>query len=200
MHAILGISSICLNASAIVIALIIVSTMSFYFVMRMRNKSFVWYILIVWLSLSGIPKANTSLASLFGHDLFQFYHGFTMFSCQLLRLTSFALDYCETHANSNENANEMDAKEISHEISQQFSLAKFLGYAFYSPVFVEGPPFNYSHYTDAAIIIKLKPFLVRMQQLIFGIFRLFAIFLVNELMLHHFYAGAVIADRSVSTY
>lgn len=197
MHAIFGITSMCLNASAIVIALIVVSTLSFYLVMRMGKKSFVWYVLIVWLSLSGIPKANTSLSSLFGCDLFQFYHGFTMFSCQLLRLTSFALDYCETHAKSNENANENDAKKISHEISQRFSLDKFLGYAFYSPVFVAGPPFNYSHYADAEII-KFKPFMVRMQQLIFGIFRLSSIYLVNELMLHHFYAGAVIADHAVS--
>lgn len=197
MHAILGISSMCLNASAVVIALIVVSTLSFYLVMRLRKKYFIWYILIIWLSLSSIPKANTSLSSLFERDLFQFYHGFTMFSCQLLRLTSFALDYCKAHANSNENANEIDAKIIVHEISQRFSLEKFLGYAFYSPVFVEGPPFNYSHYADAEII-KFKPFMERMQQLIFGIFRLLVIYLVNELMLHHFYAGALIADHSVS--
>lgn len=193
MHAIVGISLMCLNASVIVIALIIVSTLSFYLVMRMGKKSFVWYILIVWLSLSGISKANTSLSSsLYGHDLFHFYHGCTMFSCQLLRLTSFALDYCEMQANSNENAN-----KITHEISQRFSLDKFLGYAFYSPVLVEGPPINYSHYAHAELI-EFKSFMVRMQHLIFGIFRLFAIYLVNELMLHHFYAGAVIADHSVS--
>lgn len=191
MHAILGILSMCSNASANVIALIIVSTLSFHFVMRMGKKSFVWYNLIVWLSLSGILKTNTSLSLLFRHDLFQFYHGLTMFSCQLLRLTSFALDYCEAHANTNENANEIDANKISHEISQRFSLEKFLGYAFYMPVFVEGPPFNYSHYADAETI-KLKP------SMIFEMFRLFAIYLVNELMLHYFYGGVVMADHSVS--
>lgn len=175
----------CFNIHPMICALIMMSTVSFYLVMQTRKKSMIWVILTVWLSLSGIVKADMWSMSLFGHYLqfFQLYHGLVAFSWQLLRLTSFTLDYCA--------AQKMES-------NRRFSLSNFLGYSFYMPVFMEGLPFNYAHYANMIQHNKWEMRMARIKQLSVELIHLFIIHLINDLMLHYFYTEAVIYDVTVS--
>lgn len=195
VHAILGILFVCFNLHPIITLLILMSAMSFYFVMQPGKKHFVWAILMFWLSLSGIVKADMPLLPLFsGHfTFFQLYHGLVAFSWQLLRLASFSFDFCDLQSNSLM----FKDKIVARTSNRRFSLSMFLGYAFYMPVFMDGPSFNFIHYANIFETCKQTFFLKRLKQLSLELVHLLIIYLLNELMLHYFHANVICHDKTV---
>lgn len=165
--------------------------------MQTKKKTFIWVILMIWLSLIGIVKHDMILSLVYGEylDFYQLCLGLTGFSWQLLRLTSFSLDYCDSKSPAIKLMHN-DGK-ISHKTNVIYSFGAFLGYSFYMPILMEGLPFNYSHYATMIQYNKWEKLSVRSKQLFVELIRLFFIYLLNELMLHYFYTDAVIYNEMV---
>lgn len=131
---------------------------------------------------------------------YEVYDAIVPFAWQLLRLTSFSLSRCTDSQKL--SAKTTDNEKRLAEWAQRYSLINYLGYGFYLPMFMQGPMLIYRRYVD--MIQKnesaknCNDLQSRLQQLMIMIFRLTAIHLVNELLMHYLYLDAFLYDTDVS--
>lgn len=119
------------------------------------------------------------------------FEALVTWSWLLLRTTSFALEY---------NKAKEDSLKKS-EMNDIFSVWKYLGYAFYLPVYQHGPPLIYQRYatmfTQTQRARKTES-VERLKQLILALLWIAGIYLLIEFFSHFIYVNVISYNPHVS--
>lgn len=196
MHAIIGVLFVCISFKPLVVGSIFVMVISYYITM-LGPKYGVWTLTVIWLGILNMLKQRTFdewLSSMTLTDK-EVCDAMIALSWLMLRVTSFALDYCNARKNWTEKQTEQEA--------DYFSTLHYLSYSFYLPVFLHGPPLIYERYGkmyDKMQLYRVQESWDRIKELLVTLLRIIAVYFLNELCMHFIYANAIIHDPDVSAY
>lgn len=165
---------------------------SFYFVRHTRRR-YIWLLTIMWLLIMNALKQTTVQTLLLAdlHDL-QLYEIIVYFCWMVLRLVSFTLDF------------RIDSTQTSASPStttNAYSFVNYLGYVFYVPTMLHGPPMIYQRYIHMLPLNKyqrVEDFLARLWGLLTTLVRLVVWYFAYELAMHYIYANNVVYNSQVS--
>lgn len=167
---------------------------SFYIMMFLR-KRYVWMLTIVWLAILNMLKQRESekwLASVLNET--EIYDGMIALSWLLLRVTSFAIDYCNTK-------NRCIEKMPPDQMLDHFSTLHYLSYSFYLPIYLHGPPIIYERYAKMYANNRLYPIeesVDRFKELMISLIRICCVYVLNEICMHFIYANVIIQNSDVN--
>lgn len=164
--------------------------LSYYFIRHKRPRC-IWLLTIFWLLIMNMLKQSSVQEVLLPdlHDL-ELYEAIVYFCWMVLRLVSFTLDYRD----------ECDHRSPS-EYGANYSIANYLGYVFYVPTMLHGPPMTYVRYIHMLPLNKyqrVEDFLARLSELLKTLVRLACWSFVYELAMHYIYANKVVYNSQVS--
>lgn len=127
------------------------------------------------------------------HDL-ELYEAIVYFCWMVLRLVSFTLDFQD----------EFDQSAPSeHGAGAHYSIVNYLGYVFYVPTMLHGPPMTYVRYIHMLPLNKyqlVEDFLARLNVLLKTLVRLACWSFLYELAMHYIYANKVVYNSQVSAF
>lgn len=163
--------------------------------MHAAQKRFVWLTLFSWLCFAGLVKADVRIRKLIPKDVthLEVYSGITIVAWQILRLTSYALDYCDALTKLMKKEN----------FCRKFSTLNLIGFCFYLPVLRQGPSISYSSYVNMIEENVTKSsqnsdFLKRAKNLVKELIGAASTCFIAVLMMHFLYADAFIYAPNVS--
>lgn len=192
MQAAIGILFVWNNFNPIVAISMFLMIASYYVIMRMQ-KSYVWMLTVVWLAILNMLKQSVweeTLSSLLNEK--EICDAMIALSWLLLRVTSFAIDYC----------NDRDKFRKSGEYLQhRYSTAQYFSYSFYLPIYLHGPPIIYERYASMYAknrLLDLDESFHRLKELLISMVHIGCIYLVNEFCMHFIYANVIIYNADVS--
>lgn len=120
------------------------------------------------------------------------YSGLIVLAGLLLRTKSFALDYCEAQ----------QQKRNQREMTDNFSIWRYLGYTFYLPVFRHGPPLVYCRYVTMWEKVhtpsRFTECAERLKRLIVALIWLGGIHQITVLFAHYIHAHVIVYSPFVS--
>lgn len=156
------------------------------------GKRYIWLVTVAWLAFINVVKqfiwSDFLLERFSTHAI---YEALVIWSWLLLRTTSFALEY--------NKAKEESWKKSA--INDTFSIWKYLGYAFYLPVYQHGPPLIYQRYatmftqTQRA---RKDESIERFKHLILALLWIGGIYLLIEFFSHFIYVNVISYNPHVS--
>lgn len=193
-HFAVGFLFVCVNFNAVVASAMFVMIFSFYIIMFLR-KRYVWMLTIVWLAILNMLKQKESeqwLASVLNET--EIYDGMIALSWLLLRVTSFAIDYCNTK-------NRRIEKMPPDQMLDHFSTLHYLSYSFYLPIYLHGPPIIYERYAKMYANNRLYPIeesVDRFKELMISLIRICCVYVLNEICMHFIYANVIIQNSDVN--
>lgn len=193
VHATVGILFVFHSFKPIVANTMILMVFSYYIVMMMR-KRYIWMLTIVWLGVLNMLKQSVLeewLSSMLNEK--EVCDAMIALSWLLLRVTSFALDYCNAQNKESNQDSECNA-------SDYFSTLKYLAYSFYMPVYLHGPPLIYERYGKMYAknrLHRVEESLERFVELIITLVRLGCVYILNEFCMHFIYANVIIYNPDV---
>lgn len=163
---------------------------SYYFIRYTRPRC-IWLLTIFWLLVMNMLK-RLSVQKMFLADLhdFELYEVIVYFCWMVLRLVSFTLDFRDEHNQRWPSENHND-----------YSMINYLGYVFYMPTMLHGPPMTYIRYIHMLPLNKyqrVEDFLKRLNELLKTLARLAFWSFVYELAMHYIYANNVVYNSQVS--
>lgn len=168
---------------------------TFYMAMLTTRKCVVVITFIFWLCIAGATKIARGRDFLPENITYEdFVDGLTINYWLVMRLVSFVLDYCDEIVGSSQS------KEYE-KINQKFSTINLLGFSFYLPVLMQGPPLlfsNYTHMIDDNSMRKNNDFRYRVNQLVIALIRVAVISFIAVFMMHYLYTDPVMYDEGVS--
>lgn len=194
VHATVGILFVFHSFKPIVANTMFLMVISYYLVMMMR-KRYIWMLTVFWLGVLNMLKQSMLeewLSSMLNEK--EVCDAMIALSWLLLRVTSFALDYC--------NAQNKELKELHSECngSDYFSTLNYLSYSFYMPVYLHGPPLIYERYGKMFAknrLHRVEESLDRFRELILSLARIGCVYMLNEFCMHFIYANVVIYNPDV---
>lgn len=160
------------------------------------RKPYVWMLTVIWLAILNMLKQSVweEKLSLELNEQ-EICEAMIALSWLLLRVTSFAIDYC----NARDNCQPMrNSEQIRDDC---FSTLHYLSYSFYLPVFLHGPPLIYERYArmfPKNQLLRIEESLCRLKELFLSLIRIGCIYLLNEFCMHFIYANVVIYNPDVS--
>ncbi|XP_031621788.1 protein-cysteine N-palmitoyltransferase Rasp-like [Contarinia nasturtii] len=192
VHAIFGISFLFSTYKMPIIATSITALLSFYIAMRSAKKRIVWFTLLAWLCFAGLVKFDMRSRKFISKNVthLEIFNGITAVGWQIIRLTSYTLDYCDALSNVNNSVK-------NAEFGRKFSLVNFIAFSFYLPFFAQGPPTIYMNYLSMINENKLGKncdLQKRVKNLLIELMRLAGTSFVAIVMMHYLYAEAISYD------
>lgn len=190
IHATIGISFVWTNFKPLVIGTIFAMAFSYYLVMALR-KRYVWILTVVWLAVLNMLKQSVweeRLSAILNEK--ELCDAMIALSWLLLRVTSFAIDYC--NARTTKDCEQIEIK---------FSTLHYLSYSFYLPVYLHGPPLIYERYATMIPrnrLHRVEESLYRLKELMISLLRVGCVYVLNEICMHFIYANVVIYNPDVS--
>lgn len=191
VHATVGILFVFHTFKPIVANIMFVMVITYFIVMQMR-KRYIWMLTIVWLGVLNMLKQSILeewLSSMLSEK--EVSDAMIALSWLLLRVTSFALDYC--------NARNEEPNKYS-DGSDYFSTLNYLSYSFYLPVYLHGPPLIYERYGRMYAknrLHRVEESLDRFRELIISLVRIGCVYVLNEFCMHFIYANVIIYNPDV---
>lgn len=193
MHATVGILFVFHSFKPIVANTMFLMVISYYLVMTMK-KRYIWILTVFWLGILNMLKQSMLeewLSSMLNEK--EVCDAMIALSWLLLRVTSFALDYC--------NAQNKELK-VHTECSgtDYFSTLKYLSYSFYMPVYLHGPPLIYERYGKMFAknrLQRVEESLDRFRELMITLARIGCVYMLNEFCMHFIYANVIIYHPDV---
>lgn len=190
VQAAIGILFVWTNFKPIVVIAIFAMVASYYIAMCMR-KRYVWMLTVVWLAILNMLKQSIG-DGLPSHELSEkeICDAMIALSWLLLRVSSFAIDYCNAKDKRAENTREY------------FSTLHYVSYSFYLPVFLHGPPLIYERFAKMYARNQLHPVeesFDRLKVFAISLIRIACIYVLNELCMHFIYANVIIYNPDVRT-
>lgn len=131
----------------------------------------------------------------------EIYDAMIALSWLLLRLTSFSVDYCNAKSTIDTCTTDAKKSERIRQFNQYFSTINFLGYSFYLPVYLHGPPLIYERYASMFKrneLHRVEESFLRLKNLLIALIRIGLIYLVNEFLMHFIYVNVLIYNTDVS--
>lgn len=195
MHATVGILFVYTNFKPLVAASMFIMVFS-YFVAMLLQKRYVWALTVIWLAILNMLKQSlweewqSSVQSAHERELCD---AMVALSWLLLRVTSFALDFC--------NARNISQEKRPEQGSDYFSTLHYLSYSFYLPVYLHGPPLNYERYGKMFPrnqLHRVEEAWHRVEELIISLFRIACVYCLNEFCMHFIYANVIAYNPDVS--
>lgn len=161
-----------------------------YFFIRYTRPRNIWLLTIFWLLIMNMLK-QSSVQEMFLKDLddLKMYEVIVYFCWMVLRLVSFTLDYRTEYDQHSPSDNRI-----------YYSIVNYLGYSFYIPTMLHGPPMTYARYIHMMPLNKyqrVEDFLVRLSELLKTLTRLAFWSFVYELSMHYIYANNVVYNSQV---
>lgn len=192
VHATIGILFICTNFKPLVVCSIFAMVISYYIAMLLTKRC-VWSLTVVWLAILNMLKQSVWEEYL-STELTEkeIYDAMICLSWLLLRVTSFAIDYCNFKAQNIEKT-----LKLEHEV---YSTLNYLSYSFYLPVCLHGPPLIYERYAKMYArnqLYRVEESWNRFKTLVICLIRIGCIYLMNELCMHFIYANVIIYNPDV---
>lgn len=162
-----------------------------YMLMRSKRRRYIWLLTIFWLLVMNMLK-QSSVQEVLLHDLqdLELYEVIVYFCWMVLRLVSFTLDF----------RREYDRTSPS-ESRDHYSNINYLGYVFYVPTMLNGPPMTYARYIHMLPFNKyqrVQDFLARLKELLRTLARLAVWSFIYELSMHYMYANHVVYHSQVN--
>lgn len=193
VHATIGISFVCANFKPLVAASMFIMVFS-YFVAMLLQKRYVWALTVIWLAVLNMLKQSMWedwLSSVLNEK--EVCDAMIALSWLLLRVTSFALDFCNARMNAIGKRPEQG--------SDYFSTLHYLSYSFYLPVYLHGPPLIYERYGKMFPknqLHRLEEAWHRLKEFAITLLRIACIYCLNEFCMHFIYANVIIYNADVS--
>lgn len=164
-----------------------------YCFVRYTRPRCIWLLTIFWLLVMNMLKQSTVQEMFLSdlHDL-ELYEVIVYFCWMVLRLVSFTLDFRHEH----------DRRAASTD-RIHYSNVNYLGYVFYVPTMLHGPPMTYARYIHMLPLNKyqrVEDFLVRLSEMLKTLVRLAFWSFVYELSMHYIYANNVVYNSQVNCY
>lgn len=160
----------------------------------MMRKGHIWMLTIVWLGVLNMLKQSVLeewLSSTLSEK--EICDAMIALSWLLLRVTSFALDYCNAQKEQPNKYSECNG-------TSYFSTLNYLSYSFYLPVYLHGPPLIYERYGKMYAknqLHRVEESIDRFRELIITLARIGCVYLLNEFCMHFIYANVVIYNPDV---
>lgn len=155
----------------------------------LTRKRYVWMLTLVWLTILNMLKHTVweERLSLILNEK-ELFDALIALSWLLLRVTSFAIDYCNAH---------------DEQKRERFSVLHYLSYSFYLPVYLNGPPIIYLRYANmfpTNKLYRIEESLDRIRELLITLIRIGCVYILNEFCMHFIYANIVIYNADVSDF
>lgn len=162
-----------------------------YYLIRFTRPRYIWLLTICWLLVMNMLKQST-VQEIFLPDLhdLELYEVIVYFCWMVLRLVSFTLDF------RNENQHPLASENRIH-----YSFVNYLGYVFYVPTMLHGPPMTFGRYIHMLPLNRyqrVEDFLARLSRLLKTLVRLAFWTFVYEFSMHYIYANNVVYNLQVS--
>lgn len=186
----IGISFVCTTFKPLVAGAMFAMIVSYYLAMALQ-KRYVWMLTVIWLAILNMLKQSVweeRLSTMLTEK--ELCDAMIALSWLLLRVTSFAIDYC--------NARPTDDLEL---VRIKFSTLHYLSYSFYLPVYLHGPPLIYERYAKMIPqnrLHRVEESWYRLKELMISLFRIGCVYVLNEICMHFIYANVVIYNPDVS--
>lgn len=157
-----------------------------YYSLKQTRPFCIWLITILWLVALNALKVR-GVQDMFDVNVNRLLQTetFLFFSWMILRLTSVTLDICKSADYDNE----------------KYCLENYLGYLFYVPTMLHGPPMVYERYIYMIPLNRyqhVEDFLQRLTCLLKVFLRLIILFFLFEGCMHLIYANAVAMEPEVN--
>lgn len=194
MHAAIGISFVWMHFKPLVSGVMLLMIFSYYIAMQIQ-KRYVWILTVFWLAILNMLKQSVweeRLSPMLSEK--EVCDAMIALSWLLLRVTSFALDYCNAKLNNFE--------KLTDQVSNYFSTLHYISYSFYLPVYLHGPPLIYERYAKMLprnTLHRVEESMHRLQELAISLIRVGCVYLLNEFCMHFIYANVVIYNPDVSS-
>lgn len=164
--------------------------------MRSRKKIFIWLTVLAWLCFAGLIKFDMRPRQFISKNItnVEIFSGITAVGWQLIRITSYTLDYCDALAS-------VSGSIKNAEFYRKFSLVNFLAFSFYLPFFAQGPPTIYSGYLsmiEKNELGKNSDWQQRTINLLIELIRLAGTSFIAVVMMHYLYSETITYDPYVS--
>lgn len=162
-----------------------------YSLIRYTRRGYIWLLTIFWLLVMNMLK-QPSVQEIFLFDLhdLELYEVIVYFCWMVLRLVSFTLDFRDEHERRSPSDNRI-----------HYSNVNYLGYVFYVPTMLHGPPMTYARYIHMLPLNKyqrVEDFLARLSELLKTLVRLAFWSFIYELSMHYIYANNVVYHSQVN--
>lgn len=193
VHALIGISFVWMNFKPLVSSVMLLMVFSYYMAMLIQ-KRYVWLLTVFWLAILNMLKQSVweeRLSSMLTEK--EVCDAMIALSWLLLRVTSFALDYCNDQLKCSE--------KHSDRVPNYFSSMHYLSYSFYLPVYLHGPPIIYERYAKMIPknqLQRVEESMERLKELTISLVRVGCVYCLNEFCMHFIYANIVIYNPDVS--
>lgn len=163
---------------------------SSYYLIRYKRRRYIWLLTIFWLLTMNVLK-RPGVQEEFLADLqdMRLYEVIVYFCWMILRLVSFTLDF----------RNAIDQHEASVH-RQYYSWVNYLGFVFYVPTMLHGPPMTYLRYIHMLPLNRfqrVEDSLARFGVLLKTLVRLAFWSFVYELLMHYIYANNAVYNSKV---
>lgn len=152
----------------------------FYMVMRTR-RCYIWILTIICLSCRQTVRFFSAFFELFD-DYTSMTDFLFLYTWLIIRISSYSLDYNKALRN---------CYTTYQDISKVYSFTNYLGYVFYVPVMIHGPPLIYERYTNLLMPQKYDDFVKRSVDMICLLIRIACSGLLLELGRYFIYAQYV---------
>lgn len=184
IHACVGITFIV--SSGFPWGIVFVTVLLYYMVMQ-TSPMFIWMLTVICLSYRQFVRVVDVVIVLF--DDYTSLNDFTvLYTWLILRVTSYSLEF-----------NRAMRKCYAHqELPRAYSFLNYLGYVFYMPTILSGPPMIYKRYVRMLTQKKYDDFIRRSFELIWRLLRLFFYAVVLEMARHFIYAEFLCENPNVS--
>lgn len=167
-----------------------------YYLTMFMTKRYVWALTVVWLAILNMLKQSVweeYLSTELSEK--EICDAMIALSWLMLRVTSFAIDYCNFKRKCIEKAPNDEPKV--------FTTLQYLAYSFYFPVCLHGPPLIYERYAKMYAknqLYRVEESLTRFKVLVISLVRVGCVYLLNELCMHLIYANVIIYNPDVSFF
>lgn len=164
-----------------------------YYATMLMHKRFIWILTVFWLAILNVLKQSVreERPSSWLNEK-EICDAMIALSWLLLRVTSFALDYC--------NAREGKSHKTHEQASDYFSTLHYLSYSFYLPVYLHGPPIIYERYArmfPTNQLHRVEESLYRLKDLLIRLVNIGCVYFLNEFCMHFIYANVIIYNPDV---